>query len=566
MQRIRIGHRLRTAAATALACVAAVATVVVPTGPAMAAYAVLSGGGSTWSEVAVQQWASDVSQRFGLTINYDGAGSTKGRSGFREGYYHFGVTEIPYQRVKDGTADAEPVPENFLYMPIVAGGTSFMYNLKIGGRQVRDLRLSGETITKIFTGVITNWNDPQITKEYGSQLPNKRITVVVRSDGSGTSAQFSLYMSKHHSGLWNDYCRKAGRPTPCGLTSFYPIPSGMTQFKPASGSFGVSNYVAASYGDGAITYVEYAYARQKNLPVVKMANQAGYYVEPTANAVAVALQRAELNPDLTQKLDNVYANPDRRAYPLSSYSYMLVRTTETDKFKKEQGASLSTFANYFLCTGQQKAAPLGYSPLPINLVQAGFNVIKQVPGAVPANVDLKTCGNPTFDGKSNKNLLAENAPYPAECDKVGAARCGTTPNNNPTNSANPNGNPSNGTNNPNSNPNSNPSNGTNSNPNGTNNNPNSNPNNNPTSGPSAGPSQSTAPGAGLDPETGQPLGSTNNNQGTGDVFADSVEMSAMRDGGALNQFLYILFVALIVLAIVLPPVLAQAMGRKKSTE
>ncbi|MGU7695710.1 substrate-binding domain-containing protein, partial [Escherichia coli] len=103
-------------------------------------------------------------------------------------------------------------------------------------------------------------------------------------------------------------------------------------------------------------------------PVVKVLNNAGYYVEPTYQSVAVALMAAQINPDLTQNLDGVYNNSDPRTYPMSSYSYMIVPTVTNKVFTAEKGKTLSRFANYMLCEGQQQAAALGYSPLPMNLV------------------------------------------------------------------------------------------------------------------------------------------------------------------------------------------------------
>jgi hypothetical protein len=90
----------------------------------------------------------------------------------------------------------------------------------------------------------------------------------------------------------------------------------------------------------------------------------------------------------------------------------------------DKGYTLSTFANYFLCQGQQQAPRLGYSPLPINLVQKGFDQIKKIPGAVASSIDIKKCNNPTFSS-SGANTLATTAPYPASCDQKGSSQCTT---------------------------------------------------------------------------------------------------------------------------------------------
>ena len=119
----------------------------------------------------------------------------------------------------------DPPARGYAYMPIVAGGTSFMYNLKIGGARSPTCGCPATVIAKIFTGVITKWNDPAITADNpGLSLPARRIVPVVRSDGSGTTAQFTTWMSQEYPGLWNAYCAKADRKsTPCGVTSNFPV-------------------------------------------------------------------------------------------------------------------------------------------------------------------------------------------------------------------------------------------------------------------------------------------------------------------------------------------------------
>jgi phosphate ABC transporter phosphate-binding protein len=379
-----------------------------------ASYAPISGTGSTWSQNALDQWRKNVAANYGMTVNYSGVGSSAGRRDYIAGTVDFAVSEIPFQANPEDGSTPEVPPRGFAYMPIVAGGTAFMYNLKIGGQQVTNLRLSGEVVSKIFAGSIKNWNDPAIQADNpGLAMPNKTIVPVVRSDGSGSTAQFTLWMSQQHGGIWSR-----------GMTSQFPTMDG---FKYQSGSSGVSGYVSQDYGEGAITYVEYSYALQSGFPVAKILNNAGYYIEPTASSVAVALMQAGINQDLTQNLDGVYNNADARTYPLSSYSYMIVPTQVGGVFTAEKGATLGAFGQYMLCEGQQQAEALGYSPLPMNLVLAGFDQIKRIPGAGGVSVDINSCNNPTFKpGDSpSSNALAATAPQPAECDKQGADQCTT---------------------------------------------------------------------------------------------------------------------------------------------
>ncbi|MGW5240170.1 phosphate ABC transporter substrate-binding protein PstS [Monashia sp. NPDC004114] len=412
-------------------------------------YKRVSGSGSTWSANALQQWIANVRQ-YGMTVDYSDTGSSVGRQQFANGTVDFAVSEIPYG-VPDGASQDPIPPRKFAYMPIVAGGTSFMYNLTVGGRRLTALRLSGNSVAKIFTGAITRWNDPQIASENpGLRLPAKRIVPVVRSDGSGTSAQFTAWMVAQQGSVYGVFCRKVGK-SPCTQTSNYPVPPG-GGFQSKSGSNGVAGFVRQAQNDGAITYVEYSYAKNAGFPVVKVLNRAGYYTLPTAENVAVGLLGAQIetrntNPSvyLTQKLAGVYNNADPRAYPLSSYSYMILPTAVEANFTTDKGKTLGDFAYYFLCAGQQQADVLGYSPLPINLVKAGLAQVRRIPGVDVQRIDVSKCNNPTFSA-SGENTLAKTATMPQQCDKAGPLQCGTVAERSPAAGQGTNGSNGNGTN------------------------------------------------------------------------------------------------------------------------
>ncbi|GAA5107608.1 phosphate ABC transporter substrate-binding protein PstS [Alloalcanivorax gelatiniphagus] len=396
---------------------------------ARAAYAQIEGSGSTWSEVIVQQWISDV-DALGMKVTYNGGGSSQGRKNFAQNVTDFGISEIPYPGVDEfGNADNSNGRE-FAYLPIVAGGTAFTYQLKIGDELVRNLRLSGETLTKIFTGQITDWSDPAITEDNnGRAFPKLAITPVVRSDGSGTTAQLTTWMDAEYPDVWRPFFGKSG------YTSYYPKKGRMIG---QSGSDQVMNTISGFAGNGMIGYVEYAYPLNKDYPVVKVLNEGGFYVEPTQYNVAVALTKARINEDassplyLTQILDGVYNATDPRAYPLSSYSYMIIPTGASDqRMTTAKRQTLGDFMYYSLCEGQAKAGPYGYSPLPLNLVQAGFTQLARLKEADPAvdveNRDATRCNNPTFvAGNLKENKLAQDAPQPAACDEEGEGPCGTS--------------------------------------------------------------------------------------------------------------------------------------------
>jgi phosphate ABC transporter phosphate-binding protein len=393
--------------------------------PAQAAtsYVPISGAGSSWSANAVEQWRTNV-QQYGMRVNFASTGSSDGRNQFRNGTVDYAVSEIPYGLRDGSVVDSPPANRPFAYMPIVAGGTAMMYNLTSGGKQITNLRLSGEVITKIFTGTITKWDDAAIKADNPSvSLPSRKIVPVVRSDGSGSTAQFTAWMTAKFPALWGSYCNAAGRGSGCGLTSNFPVISGKG-FVAQPNSTGVAGYVKQRANDGTITYVEYSYALNAGFPVAKVLNQSGYYVEPTAQNVAVGLLGAKINSDLTSNLTGVYNNSDARAYPMSSYSYMIVPTSNANNFTNDKGNTLGSFAKYFLCEGQQQAPALGYSPLPINLVKSGFDQIKKIPGAASIALDISKCNNPTFSADGS-NTLAKNAPQPQACDKQGATQCAT---------------------------------------------------------------------------------------------------------------------------------------------
>ncbi len=417
---------IRRLAALSMVLAAIVTPAAAPAPARAAGYETIGGDGSSWSQGAMTQWLSDVANTMNMTVNYPGNGSTMGRQLYAAGGVDFAVSEIPYGVKDNGAADVPPTASHpFKYLPIVAGGTAFMYHLDSGGKRITNLRLDDTTLVKIFTGGLAYWDAPEIKAENPAiALPHKQIVPVVRSDGSGTTAQLTTWFDTEPalSGMWAAFCQAHGRALDggkCGTTSFYPTASG---FQSLSGSIGVSGYVASDPGEGAITYVEYSYAHNKHFPVAKVLNKSGYYIAPDALNVAVALTSVQIDDQLLQHLQGVYESRDARAYPLSSYSYMIVPTSTKSPFTADKGHTLGDFVQYFLCQGQQHVDKLGYSPLPYNLVASGLNVAKSIPGA-NVTTTPSSCANPTVAADGG-NKLAEIAPQPAACDKQGASQCG----------------------------------------------------------------------------------------------------------------------------------------------
>src|SRR5499427_3282529 len=425
-------HAVRIGAAAGLA---AFGLAVAPQPADASTYTSVSGSGSSWASVALDQWSSNVRQN-GLVVNYNPDGSAAGRQDYINNQVDFSGSDPPFRNGQDelgGTGAENGGKYGFSYVPDTAGGTAFMYHLTVAGHLIRNLRLRPLTIMKIFTGGITNWDNKAITRDYGAQLPNLPITPVVRSDGSGATFFLTRWMEHEDPGLWNSFCRRVhpGIKLPCPQTEFYPTNFGNA--KAENGSTNVANYITSSYGNGAIGYDEYAYALNSHYPVVAVANPGGYWSLPTASNVAVALTRAIINENphsvnfLQQNLDHVYTFRDPRSYPLSSYSYLIVprqargAPAPPTEFASPsgKGRSLSTLIDYFLCAGQAHIAELGYSPLPLNLVKGGLLQTDFIPGHIrgPNLRTLAGCANPTFT--NGVLTLLKNASFPSPCDKIG---------------------------------------------------------------------------------------------------------------------------------------------------
>jgi phosphate transport system substrate-binding protein len=524
----------------------------------------ISGTGSSWSANAVSQWVSDVSST-GLRVDFTGSGSAQGRKDFANGITDFAVTDIGYQG-KDpltGEDDTNCVPgqacRSFAYEPIVAGGTAFPYQVRVGGQLVRNLRLSGETLTKIFTYRITNWNDPQITHDNnGRKLPSLKIIPVVHSEGSGSTAQFTSYMDARYASIWRAFTGKAG------FTEYYPPPQGGKGIA-QNGSDGVMNFLSSNGANGAIGYDEYSYPLAKNFPVAKILNKAGYYTLPDQYNVAVALQHAKINmnkksPDyLLQTLDQVYVAPEVQAYPLSSYSYFVIPTAKNDtRMTTAKRQTLADYLFYAVCLGQKEIGPIGYSPLPINLVQASFNQTALL-HAADSKVDLtkrnvSTCQNPTFDKRHPEvNHLAKIAPNPPSCDKQGAGPCTGNGASGGAGSGGSSGGGGGGSGGGAGSGGSKNSGGTGA-PTGSN-----------QAGPSAGVGASGSAGGGtaIDPETGQAVGANGGNgSGGGDLVGQPTELQSYRQPVSTG-FLAPLAVIELLAVLVGPPLLYHLVLRRR---
>jgi ABC-type phosphate transport system substrate-binding protein len=405
----------------------------------------IEGSGSSWAALAVQQWVSDESSS--MQVVYTPSGSAQGRTDFANGQNDFAVSDIGYQGQNKETGVNDTSKRPYAYLPIVGGATSFPYNIVVRGRQVKNLRLSGLTLAKIFTDQITNWDNPEITaNNNGHALPSIPIIPVIHSEGAGTTYQFTDYLNTEFPQLWRKF---SGYSFP---VEFWPTGQGSQVAE--NGSDGVMGFVSSAAGQGSIGYDEYAYAIGASFPVVALENSDGYFTMPDAYDAAVSLTQAHINYNqnpadcpklgfpttpcyLLETLNDVYTYKDPRTYPLSSYSYEIMPTARTcngpvtkcdPTMNTAKRQTLADFDDFSLCAGQSQMAPIGYSPLPINLVEASFEQVKLLHsadhGVVVSELNPAHCNNPTFiPGHPDENYLAKIAPYPPACAKAGQGPC-----------------------------------------------------------------------------------------------------------------------------------------------
>jgi phosphate transport system substrate-binding protein len=397
--------------------------------------------GSSFAGVAIQQWVGQAATLYGLNINWQVSNSVQGLDDFAQNQMDFAASDIPYS---SGQASGNPtIP--YQYMPDVAGALAFMYNLTGNdGQQIRNLVLNYKTLEDIFSGRIINWNDKEIqainSPQVAADLPNQKILPIYRSDASGENYLFSDYLLHLDPTGFEAYQQAMQFPVGQPSAAWPTLPSQVTppagypgwadgDLQGENGSDAAANYVSASSSDGAITYVETAYAKEHDMPVASVVNASNNAVQPTSEDDAVALEKAVLNTDLTQNLAGVYTNPLPAAYPISAYSYFVTpcspslaagqnatcagNNSTPSTFASQKGQALGQFIQFVGCAGQSQMAQLGYSPLPPNLVQDDFDAIGRLNGGQePPPVSAATCKNPYVDGQ---------IPLPGEPSVIGQA-------------------------------------------------------------------------------------------------------------------------------------------------
>jgi phosphate transport system substrate-binding protein len=319
----------------AAAAVAAVAVITAGAASARSTAGSVNGAGSTFVAPLVTAWENPVQQQLGLTLNYNGVGSTGGVAAITNKQVDFGASDAPLTQFS-------PTCTTCVQIPWALAATGVIYNLS--GNQ--HLKMTGPVLARIYMGKITKWNDPAIKKlNKGVNLPSESITVVHRSDGSGTTYNFTDYLSKV-SHAW-----KSGP----GVGTSVAWPTGEGEPKSA----GVAGAVRTT--EGAIGYVDVYYAIHNKLGLMKLKNKAGQFVLPRAAGIKAAAQ-LDTHPAKDGSLSIV--NPPashkyRYAYPISTYTYV-----DVQKSSGANAANIKTLLKWAITKGQSYGPPLIFEPLP----------------------------------------------------------------------------------------------------------------------------------------------------------------------------------------------------------
>jgi phosphate transport system substrate-binding protein len=313
----------------------------------------LTGSGSTFdAPFFAVAFAKYQQQHPSVTITYAVVGSSAGIAAISANQVNFGASDVPMNSSELAAAKG-PITQ----VPVDLGGEGIAYNLNLpaGAR----LHLTGPVLAGIYLGQITHWYDPAITAlNPGLSLPNAHITVVHRSDGSGTTYIFSNYLSSV-SPAW---ASKVGT----GKTLNWPAGEG------DEGNAGVATEVNRT--PFSIGYIEQAYEQGLTLPLAAIRNQAGNYVIPSAQTVAAD---AAQKPAITPTDFSIVNQPGATSYPISGYSWALVYTHQPSQ---ATGQALVTMLDWLTHAGQAYAAANGYVPLPPQIQQLAQTMLQQVTG------------------------------------------------------------------------------------------------------------------------------------------------------------------------------------------
>lgn len=307
----------------------------------------LTGAGATFPYPIYSKWFSEYSAAHaGVEINYQSIGSGGGIRQVTSGLVDFGASDMP---MTDDMLASSKI--KLIHLPTVLGAVVPVYNVP----GVTDLRFSGSVLADIYLGRISNWNDPSIAKDNpGAHLPDQKIIVVHRSDGSGTSFIFTDYLSKVSS-EWSGGPGKGTSPS-------WPVGVG------GKGNEGVAGLVRQM--PGAIGYVELIYALQNHISFGAVKNPAGSWVKASIEGVTEAAASVKTMPaDYRVSITNA---PGANSYPISSFTYLLIPTSGSNDANRKV---LKDMLSWIVKAGEGEVQALSYAPLPQALAEKELQTI-----------------------------------------------------------------------------------------------------------------------------------------------------------------------------------------------
>lgn len=310
----------------------------------------ITAAGATFPDPIYEKWFSQYSAAHpGVQINYQAIGSGGGILQVTTGVVDFGASDMP---MSDQALAQSKV--KLVHIPTVLGAVVPVFNVP----GVSNLRFSPDVLADIYLAKITQWNDPRIARDNpGVHLPDQRIIVVHRSDASGTTFIFTDYLSK----VSNDWKNGPGSGTAIGW------PTGVG----GKGNPGVATQVRQF--PGAIGYVELIYALQNHIDFGAIRNKAGNWVKGTIEGVTAAAATAKIPADYRVSITDA---PGPDAYPISSFTYLLIPTQPKDMAKERV---IKDMLSWIIKSGESEASSLSYAPLPQNLADKVLQTIYKLP-------------------------------------------------------------------------------------------------------------------------------------------------------------------------------------------
>lgn len=322
----------------------------------------LNGAGSTFIFPLLSKMGEDYNTKCGVKLNYQSIGSGGGVKGWTENTVDFGASDafLKDEEITAAAAKGEPVE-----VPVTFGAVVVAYNLK---GLAAPLKMTPDIVAGLFLGTIAKWNDPAIAAaNAGVTLPDTDVSVVHRSDGSGTTSIFTKYLTK----VSPDWVTKVGAGDPAksaGKTVEWPTGLG------ASGNEGVTQGITQT--DGGVGYIELSYALQNNIPFADVANKAGTFITPSLDSVTAAADLPTFPADLRFDLVN---GDSATGYPIAGTTWIIVYKDLSKVLKtKDRADALVDFLWWSIHDGQADSAPLFYGSIPATLLAQDEAAVKSI--------------------------------------------------------------------------------------------------------------------------------------------------------------------------------------------